>query len=165
MCIRDSYRAPFLEGFSIPDSAAFDEWTLLTREQLNRLMLQALRRLADDYQAQGAYDRALSYAWRQVDMDPWQEAAHRQVMQLRALSGQRGAALAQYESCRRLLAAELGVEPSEQTRALVERIRSEAWPPGAAAALDLSATQPRPVGPCPYRGLASFRQELSLIHI
>ena len=153
------YRAPFLEGFSIPDSPAFEEWTLLTREHLNRLMLQTLRRLADGYQAQDAYDCALPYAWRQVDMDPWQEAAHRQVMQLLALSGQRGAALAQYERCRRLLAAELGVEPSEQTRALVERIRSEAWPPGAAATLDLSATQPRPVGPCPYRGLASFRRE------
>jgi WD40 repeat protein/DNA-binding SARP family transcriptional activator len=153
------YRAPFLEGFSIPDSPAFDEWALLTREQLNRLMLQALRRLADGYQAQGEYDHALPHAWRQVDMDPWQEAAHRQVMQLLALSGQRGAALAQYESCRRLLAAELGVEPSEQTRELVERIRSETWPPSAAVARELPAVQPRALGPCPYRGLAPFRQQ------
>ena len=30
------YRAPFLEGFSIPDSPDFEEWALLTREQLNR---------------------------------------------------------------------------------------------------------------------------------
>ena len=153
------YRAPFLDGFSIPDSPEFDEWALLTREQLNRLMLEALRRLTEAYRAQGEPERALLYAWRQVDMDPWQESAHRQVMGLLALSGQRAAALAEYESCRRLLAAELGIEPSEQTRQLAERIRNEEWPPAATTPSDLLALQPRPVGPCPYRGLASFRQE------
>jgi DNA-binding SARP family transcriptional activator len=39
-------------------------------------------------------------------------------------SGQRGAALRQYPICRRALAKELGVEPSEETRALYERILS-----------------------------------------
>ena len=153
------YRAPFLDGFSVADSPEFDEWVLLTREQLNRLILGALRRLSDAHLAQGEHERALAYARRQVDMDPWQETAHRQVMQLLALSGQRGAALAHYESCRRLLAAELGVEPSEQTRQLAERIRSEEWPPAAIAAIELTAPQPRTLGPCPYRGLAPFRQQ------
>jgi WD40 repeat protein/DNA-binding SARP family transcriptional activator len=153
------YRAPFLEGFSIPDSPEFDEWELLTREHLHRLMLAALHRLAGDYQAQGAYDRALPHAWRQLEMDPWQENAHRQVMQLLALSGQRAAAIAQYESCRKLLADSLRIEPSQQTHQLVDQIRRGEWPPGAAAAPELPAAQPRPVGPCPYRGLAPFRQE------
>ncbi len=154
------YRAPFLEGFSLPDSPEFDEWALLTREHLHRLMLQALHRLAGVYQAQGAYDRALPHAWRQVEMDPWQESAHRQVMQLLALGGQRAAAITQYENCRKLLADGLGIEPSEQTQHLVDQIRRREWPPsGAAAALDLPATQPRSLGPCPYRGLAPFRQQ------
>jgi ATP-dependent Clp protease ATP-binding subunit ClpA len=39
-------------------------------------------------------------------------------------SGQRSAALAQYEVCRRLLAQELGVEPEAETRALYEQIRN-----------------------------------------
>ncbi len=30
------YQGPFLQGFSTPDSAAFEEWLLLTREQLSR---------------------------------------------------------------------------------------------------------------------------------
>ena len=153
------YRSPFLEGFSLPDSPEFDEWTLLTREHLHRLMLQALHRLADAYQAQSAYDRALPHAWRQVEMDPWQENAHRQVMQLLALSGQRAAAIAQYESCRKLLATGLGIEPSEQTQQLVDQLRHGEWPSSAVAALDLPAAQPRTVGPCPYRGLAPFRPQ------
>jgi predicted ATPase len=44
-------------------------------------------------------------------------------MLLLALSGQRGAALAQYETCRQVLAEELGVEPGPETTALYRRIR------------------------------------------
>ena len=47
-------------------------------------------------------------------------------MLLLVRSGQRGAALAQFESCRRLLKEELGVEPGPDTVALYERIRDGA---------------------------------------
>ena len=58
-----------------------------------------------------------SYTWRQVELDPLRENAHRQLMRLLALSGQQSAALAQYETYRRLLVTELGVEPSEEIQA------------------------------------------------
>jgi WD40 repeat protein/DNA-binding SARP family transcriptional activator len=150
------YQAPFLDGFSIADSTAFEEWVLLIREQYNRLMLQTLHRLADIFQKQGQYGQALPHAWRQVEMDPWQERGQRQLMQLLALGGQRAAALAQYESCRKLLATELGIEPSEQTQQLYDLLRRGAWPPATAVTSPLPTT---PVGPCPYRGLAAFRRE------
>lgn len=153
------YRAPFLEGFSIPDSPDFEEWVLLTREQLNRQVIQVLYRLAEAYQARGDTERALHHAWRQVEMDPWQESAHRQVMQLLAQRGQRGAALAQFETCRRLLAAELGVEPSEQTVQLAECLRKGEWPPAVPVEAGPTQGLPRAVGACPYRGLAAFQQE------
>ena len=153
------YRAPFLEGFSLPDSPDFEEWALLTREQLSRQVIQALYRLAEAYQARGDTERALHHAWRQVEMDPWQESAHRQVMQLLAQRGQRGAAVAQFETCRRLLAAELGVEPSEQTVQLAEHLRKGEWPPAAPVEAKLLRALPRVVGVCPYRGLAAFQQE------
>ncbi len=44
-------------------------------------------------------------------------------MRLLALSGQRPAALAQYEACRRNLAEELGIQPALETVQLYERIR------------------------------------------
>ena len=65
----------------------------------------------------------MRHAWRQVELDPWREEAHLQVMRLLALDGQRGASLAQYEACRRLLRDELGVEPSAETTELYEAIR------------------------------------------
>ncbi len=45
-------------------------------------------------------------------------------MRLLARSGQRSAALWQYETYRHTLAGELGVEPHEETAALSERIRT-----------------------------------------
>ena len=117
------YRGDFLEGFSIPDSAAFEEWALLNREQFRRLVMVALHRLARCYEQCSDYESALHHAWRQVELEPWQEEGHQQVMRLLALSGQRSAALAQYETCHHLLAEELGVEPAEETTKLYEQIR------------------------------------------
>ncbi len=151
------YRAPFLDGFSVPDSAAFEEWALLTRDRLERLARQALYRLAEVYQAQGELAHALHAARRQLDMDPWEERAQRQVIELLALDGQRAAALAQYEACRQLMLAEFGSEPSEQTQALNRRVRTGEWPPRAPATPHPPDMAPRVVGECPYRGLAAFR--------
>jgi WD40 repeat protein/DNA-binding SARP family transcriptional activator len=150
------YRAPFLDGFSIPDSSAFEEWSLITRERFHRQALQSLHCLAEAYLEDGDYERALPHAWRQVEMEPWQESGHRQVMQLLALSGQRGAALAQYEACRELLESELHTSPSEQTQQLYNLLRQGEWPSVK------SDVQPRPdrvISDCPYRGLAAFQEE------
>ena len=46
------------------------------------------------------------------------------MMLLLARTGQRSAALVQYETCRHILAEELDVEPAEETTALYERIRA-----------------------------------------
>jgi DNA-binding SARP family transcriptional activator len=116
-------RGMFLEDISIGDSAAFHEWVLLKGEQFRRQALSALYRLAECYEARGDYKRALDCAWRQLDLTPWDEGVHQHVMHLLALSGQRGAALAQYEACRRVLAEELGVQPQAETTELFENIR------------------------------------------
>ena len=142
------YRGDLLEGFSLPGSAAFEEWVLVNRERYRRLAMQALRRLVEHYGRCGDPERALQYAWRQVELDPWQEEAHLQVMRLLALDGQRGAALAQYETCRRLLGEELGVEPAEETTRLYERIRNDEYP-GAGE----RAGSPRAIAPGPRHNL------------
>ncbi|NJC97527.1 MAG: hypothetical protein C3F07_15485 [Anaerolineales bacterium] len=117
------YRGSFLEGFSVENSPTFDEWALLTRERLARLALTSLHTLAENYEEQREYEKAQSFVWRQLQLEPWEESAHQQLMRVLALSGQRGAALAQYESCCRLLKQGLDVEPSEETKELYEQIR------------------------------------------
>ena len=127
------YRGRFLEGFSLPGCPEFEEWLLLEQEHLHRLAMEALARLADACEAWEEFDRALPFAWRQLELDPWWERAHRQAMRLLARSGQRDAALAQYQACCRLLAEELAAEPSLETVRLYEEIRDgkvPAEPPG-----------------------------------
>ena len=51
---------------------------------------------------------------RIVEIEPWREDAQRRVMELLAESGQRAAALKQYELCRQVLLEELGVEPGKR---------------------------------------------------
>jgi predicted ATPase/DNA-binding SARP family transcriptional activator len=120
------YRGGFLEGFALGDSVAFEDWALLVRERLRREVLEVLRRLVERLERRGEVDRACDYAWRAVELEPWQEEFHRQLMRLLALSGRRSAALAQYEACRRLLEEELGVEPGGETTQLYQRIRDGA---------------------------------------
>jgi DNA-binding SARP family transcriptional activator len=117
------YRGGFLEGFSLPDSAAFEEWALLKREQLQRQMLAALGALVEGYERRGDVERALAHAWRLVELEPYPEAAQRQLMRLLAANGQRELALAQYERYRRLLSEDLGVAPGQETVRLYEGIR------------------------------------------
>lgn len=118
------YRGPFLDGFSLDDSAAFETWIVLQRERLHQLALDALRCLADVHAAAGEMDEALYYARRQLQLDPWLEEAHLQIMRCLARSGRRSEALVQYGICRRILAQELGVEPAEETVRLYEELRN-----------------------------------------
>lgn len=118
------FRGDFLEGFALRDSAPFEDWALLVRERLRQRMVDVLALLAAQAQGRGDYAVACAQARRRVDMAPWEEEAHRQLMRLLAENGQRGAALAQYEACRRALGSELGVEPGAETAALYQQIRN-----------------------------------------
>jgi len=151
----DVYRGCFLEGFSLADSSAFEEWALVQREHLDRQVLEALRRLAAHHEAHGEYDQAVAAARRALALEPWDEEAHRLLMRALALGGQRSQALAQYETCRRLLRQELGVEPAQETVALAESIRQETLRPPAVAAGSVDVEPPAPGKP-PFKGLAYF---------
>jgi DNA-binding SARP family transcriptional activator len=120
----DLYRGDFLAGFHLRQSRGFEEWATLERERLHRLAATALSRLAWRALDGGDYARGLDFAARLLQLDPLSEDAHRQRMLLLARSGQRSAALAQYETCRRLLADELGAAPTEATTALYARLKS-----------------------------------------
>jgi DNA-binding SARP family transcriptional activator len=119
------YRDDFLAGFYVHNAPAFEEWALAERARLRMLALEALHTLAVHYSRLGDEGRAaaMGYTARLLALEPWREEAHRQLMLLLAAGGQRSAALAQYETCRRMLMEELGVEPDHETTALFESIR------------------------------------------
>jgi WD40 repeat protein/DNA-binding SARP family transcriptional activator len=120
------YRGDFLSGFSLPDSAPFEEWAIVVREQLHQQQLQALETLTAAAELRGDHTAQCIYARRQLIFEPWREQAHAQLMRGLWASGQRSAALEQYDICRRILADELGLEPSPDLAVLAEQLRGAA---------------------------------------
>jgi DNA-binding SARP family transcriptional activator len=119
------YRGNFLEGFTLRDSANFDDWQAFETERLRHELAGVLEKLVQGHRTQGHFDTAITFAQRWLALDPLHEPAHRHLMQLYADSGNRSAALRQYQSCYELLEDELEVRPEAETTALYERIRQE----------------------------------------
>ncbi len=118
------YQGDLFQGVYLKDASVFEEWALLEREQLRQRVIAASDRLTSFYLKCGEYAAGGQQARRLIALDPLREESHRLLMQLLARSGQLPAALAQYEACRALLLAELGVEPAPATRALFDRLQT-----------------------------------------
>ena len=126
------YRDDFLAGFTLRDSAEFDEWQFMQAETLRGELVEALEKLARGQSARGDFAGALVSARRWLGLDPLREEAHREVMRLHTWTGQRNAALHQYRACVRILEHELGVAPLAETTELYEAIKGNRLPTPAA---------------------------------
>lgn len=169
------YGGDLLADFSLPDCGDFEIWLSGERASYRRRAMAALHTLAEHRLRAKDFDAARRLARRQIAMDNLHEPAYRQLFCALAASGQRTTALHEYATLRAVLRAELSAEPSQQTTALIERIRSDRFAatvePSATAvartppALPVSDHQAErsfaPTQPlaCPYRGLLSFREE------
>ncbi|HEX4962856.1 MAG TPA: BTAD domain-containing putative transcriptional regulator [Thermoanaerobaculia bacterium] len=136
------YRGEFLAGFFVKDSPPFEEWLVTQQAHLREAAVEVLQRLIESYRRRGEYRFGVHYARRLVAIDPLSEEAHRTLMRLFALSGQRSRALAHYEELASLLRHELGVAPLEETRLLHDSILAEALEEKVA-----TASEPEPIGP------------------
>lgn len=119
------YRGDFLIGFSLADAPGFDEWASVQRESWHRRMSAVFEQLSQRQAEERRFEAGLSTAARWVAHDPLNEAAHRWLMQLYALKGDRTAALQAYAACQTTLKTELSIEPSAETRKLAEQIRRQ----------------------------------------
>src|SRR4051812_43193717 len=63
------YRSDFLAGFSLPDSAPFEEWATVVREQLHQQALDALEMLASAHELRGDHAGQCAYARRQLALE------------------------------------------------------------------------------------------------
>jgi DNA-binding SARP family transcriptional activator len=117
----ECYRGDLLDGLSI-DSLAFIEWLTIERERLRQSVLDVCARLLTQHLAQKSTACALRVAQRKLTIDPLDEETHRALMELYAAEGRTAMAVRQYQTCRKILARELGIEPDIETKRLVEEI-------------------------------------------
>ena len=151
------YRADFLAGFTLRDSAAFDDWQRFESERLRRELIGALERLVRLLTMEGDLLAAIEQARRLLASDPLHEPAQRILMLLYVWTGQEQAALRQYRECVRVLDEELGVAPLPETTQVYEAIKERRTPPPPATlrtAQARSAAQPAPaIAPPPPSAL------------
>lgn len=114
----------FLEGIVLTDNLEFESWLLGEQERWRQRSEFVLNQLINQRNQQAQYQEALRYARQLLQIMPWNEEVHYQVMLLLAKTGQRAAALKQFADCRQILAAELNIEPMPATVILYERIQA-----------------------------------------
>jgi DNA-binding SARP family transcriptional activator/Flp pilus assembly protein TadD len=102
----------------------YEDWAAARREHLRALRRDLLLKLSRLYEARGEHRQAIERLKEVVALDPASEGAHRQLMRLYALTGDRPQALHQYQLCCEDLRRELDARPEQATRKLHEQIAS-----------------------------------------
>jgi predicted ATPase len=120
----DLVRGDFLDEFSLANCLQFDEWLLTQRQHFQIQVMAALEQLAAFHERADHLMEAERTIRRLLEYDPLSETAYRHLMRVLARADQRSAALDVYETCRRVLATELGLAPAIETVTLAEQIRA-----------------------------------------
>jgi DNA-binding SARP family transcriptional activator len=112
------YRGDLLEGW-------YQDWCLYERERLQNIYLVMLDKLMCFCEAKGKFELGQHYGSLVLRYDRAHERTHRQLMIFQYLSGDRTAALRQFERCAAALKEELGVSPDKLTAALYQQLRAD----------------------------------------
>ncbi len=117
------YSGSFLETFYLGAAPDFEDWVAQEREKFQHLVGTAFEGLADYYARQQDYSLAINRLNRLLQIEPFHEQAHRQMLRLLTQHGQRRVALDHYTSYQRYLFRELDIAPEAETTDLYEAIK------------------------------------------
>jgi DNA-binding SARP family transcriptional activator/tetratricopeptide (TPR) repeat protein len=104
------------------DCPDFADWLFAEREGITALRKDALTGEMLRLERSGEPREALEVAEALLHQDTLSEEAHRQIMRLHYVLGDRAAALKAFERCQTVLEKELGVEPTRETQQLAKQI-------------------------------------------
>jgi DNA-binding SARP family transcriptional activator len=108
-------RRPFLAGEDAP-------WVMTRRERLREILVRALDCRVEALIWNGELALAQDQARAAVELEPFRESGYRRLMQVLVKRGDRADAVRVYQDCRRRLAEELGVAPSDETESLMRSV-------------------------------------------
>lgn len=118
------YRGPFLDGLSLKNAEALEEWLLAQREQFERLALGSLKHAMQTADHRRDNDALERFARHALTIDPLREDAARRLMLALARKRQFNPAMQTFRAITKRLETELGITPSAETMAVYERILS-----------------------------------------
>ena len=108
--------------------ACYEEWIAVPRERLVSQYILTLDQLAQLWEQQGDYSRAIHYVQQLLERDTLRESSYRRLIHLYALAGNGAKAIEAYHQCAEVLRREMDVEPSSMTRTLYERVKTPSQP-------------------------------------
>ena len=133
------YRGVLLDGLYVTGAAPeFEDWLDRERRRLQTRAAKAARSVAQRAEAEGRVLDAAGFARRALELNPDDEADLQRLVSLLDRSGDRSGAIRAYELFARRMAQEYELDPSSETRALLDGIRARAEP----AARSRAATAP-----------------------
>jgi DNA-binding SARP family transcriptional activator len=98
------------------------DWAIPRREALRRDFTDSAERLSKYLYERAQYSAAELICHRIIEFDRCNETAHRRLMECYMQESQRALAVRQYNACIQALRADLGVQPSPETRSLFARL-------------------------------------------
>jgi predicted ATPase/DNA-binding SARP family transcriptional activator len=116
IAVLSKYHGELLPGF-------YEEWVILEREHLYSIFEHHMARLMSLLQDEQRWLDILDWGERWIKLGQKPEPAYRALMSAHAAKGDMSKAAGAYERCVKSL-REFGMEPSEQTRKLYERLRA-----------------------------------------
>src|SRR5438132_4100580 len=135
-------RGEFLEGFSLRDAPAFDDWVRFQREYWHLRTSEVFDCLSQMQFEAGELEAAIETVNRWLVLSPLHEDAYRRLMRLHFAAGDRAAALHAYDTCRARLSTGMQTEPIPETVALASRMRAVAPPRRRKAPMPALALSP-----------------------
>ena len=109
------YKGDFLEYH-------YTEWCQYPREEYFQKLLMVLDVIIKFYEA-SHLEKSILFAQKALALDPMRELAHRQLMSLYLLAGDRVRAIKQFRRCERILKEELDISPQNETLKVFEQAR------------------------------------------
>ena len=134
------YRGELLPALHVADAPSFERWLDAERSRLERRAADAAWALAEQRERASDSTGAVEWAERATSLAPGDEVALRRLLSLMHRFGNRAAAVRAYDVFARELEREYELAPSEATRALLARIRSEQSGAFSVATPSLGAT-------------------------
>ena len=119
------YRGQLLPGFHASEAAGFERWLEGERVRLHQRVAAAAESMSQQEEERGDAFAAARWAERAAELSPADELVFRRRFQLLYRMGDRAAALRAYQTLTETLRSEYDLEPSDETRALVELIRDQ----------------------------------------
>ena len=134
-------RGTLLAGLDLPDCYAYSSWLSAERDAARKLRQSVLVTLVRRLSA--LPDDALGYARELAATDPFDDAAYASIIELLGAQGRVRDARTEYDTCRRIMKAELGREPSAVVSRALARVEERKEQVPRYARDDNSARAPR----------------------